>query len=89
MRPSGAGIFCVRADAAAEGTARTPVVARHDGITVAVNGGDDPGRARALRDADRRRRSSPATCRPAGTAARCVRARAPSPWSGAAPATRS
>ncbi len=44
-------IFCVRADAAGEGTARTPVVARHDGITVAVSGGDDPVRARALRDA--------------------------------------
>jgi uroporphyrin-III C-methyltransferase/precorrin-2 dehydrogenase/sirohydrochlorin ferrochelatase len=44
-------IFCVRADAAAEGTARTPAVARHDGLTVAVNGGDDPARAVALRDA--------------------------------------
>ena len=44
-------IFCVRADAAQEGTARTSAVARHDGLTVAVNGGDDPGRAVALRDA--------------------------------------
>jgi uroporphyrin-III C-methyltransferase/precorrin-2 dehydrogenase/sirohydrochlorin ferrochelatase len=44
-------IFCVRADAAREGSARTPAVARHDGITVAVNGGDDPRRATALRDA--------------------------------------
>ncbi|WP_375487137.1 uroporphyrinogen-III C-methyltransferase [uncultured Jatrophihabitans sp.] len=44
-------IFCVRADAAAEGTARTPAVARLGEVTVAVNGGDDPGRARALRDA--------------------------------------
>jgi uroporphyrin-III C-methyltransferase/precorrin-2 dehydrogenase/sirohydrochlorin ferrochelatase len=44
-------IFCVRADAATEGTARTSAVARHDGVTVAVNGGDDPGRALALRDA--------------------------------------
>jgi uroporphyrin-III C-methyltransferase/precorrin-2 dehydrogenase/sirohydrochlorin ferrochelatase len=44
-------IFCVRADAAAEGTARTPAVVRHDGITVAVNGGDDPVRAARLRDA--------------------------------------
>ncbi|MGH3277248.1 MAG: uroporphyrinogen-III C-methyltransferase, partial [Streptosporangiaceae bacterium] len=44
-------VFCVRADAAALGTARTPAVARHDGMTVAVNGGDDPGRATALRDA--------------------------------------
>ena len=44
-------IFCVRADEASGGTARTPAVARHDDITVAVNGGDDPGRAVALRDA--------------------------------------
>jgi len=44
-------VFCVRADAAAEGTARTPAVARHDGVVVAVNGGDDPARAAALRDA--------------------------------------
>ena len=44
-------IFCVRADDATGATARTPAVARHDGITVAVNGGDDPGRAVALRDA--------------------------------------
>ena len=44
-------VFCVRADAAGGGTARTSAVARHDGLTVAVNGGDDPGRAVALRDA--------------------------------------
>jgi uroporphyrin-III C-methyltransferase/precorrin-2 dehydrogenase/sirohydrochlorin ferrochelatase len=44
-------VFCVRADAAAAGTARTSAVAHHDGMTVAVNGGDDPGRAVALRDA--------------------------------------
>jgi uroporphyrin-III C-methyltransferase/precorrin-2 dehydrogenase/sirohydrochlorin ferrochelatase len=44
-------IFCVRADLADGGTARTSAVARHDGVTVAVNGGDDPGRAIALRDA--------------------------------------
>jgi uroporphyrin-III C-methyltransferase/precorrin-2 dehydrogenase/sirohydrochlorin ferrochelatase len=44
-------IFCVRADAAADGTARTAAVARHDGLTVAVNGDADPGRAVALRDA--------------------------------------
>ena len=44
-------IFCVRADLADGGTARTSAVARHDGVTVAVNGGDDPGRAVALRDA--------------------------------------
>jgi uroporphyrin-III C-methyltransferase/precorrin-2 dehydrogenase/sirohydrochlorin ferrochelatase len=44
-------IFCVRADLAAAGTARTPAVLRRDGVTVAVSGGDDPGRAVALRDA--------------------------------------
>jgi uroporphyrin-III C-methyltransferase/precorrin-2 dehydrogenase/sirohydrochlorin ferrochelatase len=44
-------IFCVRADAAAGGTARTPAVLRRDGMTVAVTGGDDPRRAVALRDA--------------------------------------
>jgi uroporphyrin-III C-methyltransferase/precorrin-2 dehydrogenase/sirohydrochlorin ferrochelatase len=44
-------IFCVRADDATGGTARTPAVLRRDDITVAVNGGDDPRRARALRDA--------------------------------------
>ncbi|MFN2563073.1 MAG: uroporphyrinogen-III C-methyltransferase [Jatrophihabitans sp.] len=44
-------IFCVRADAAASGTARTSAVARHEGITVAVNGDDDPARSMALRDA--------------------------------------
>jgi len=44
-------VFCVRADSAAAGTARTPAVARHDGVMVAVNGGDDPVRAAVLRDA--------------------------------------
>ncbi|MGI8679164.1 MAG: uroporphyrinogen-III C-methyltransferase [Jatrophihabitans sp.] len=44
-------VFCVRADAAAEGSARSAAVARHDEMTVAVNGGDDPRRAVALRDA--------------------------------------
>ncbi len=47
----GRRIFCIRADAAAGGTARVPAVLRRDGITVAVNGGDDPARAVALRDA--------------------------------------
>jgi uroporphyrin-III C-methyltransferase/precorrin-2 dehydrogenase/sirohydrochlorin ferrochelatase len=45
------GIFCVRADDAAAGTARTSAVLTRDGLTVAVNGGDDPRRAMALRDA--------------------------------------
>ncbi len=44
-------IFCVRADDAARGSARTSAVARFDGVTVAVNGGDDPLRALGLRDA--------------------------------------
>jgi uroporphyrin-III C-methyltransferase/precorrin-2 dehydrogenase/sirohydrochlorin ferrochelatase len=44
-------IFCVRSDAAAGGSARTPAVLRRDGLTVAVTGGDDPLRAVALRDA--------------------------------------
>jgi uroporphyrin-III C-methyltransferase / precorrin-2 dehydrogenase / sirohydrochlorin ferrochelatase len=44
-------IFCVRADQAGGGSARTPAVLRRDEVTVAVNGGDDPGRAVALRDA--------------------------------------
>jgi len=46
-------IFCVRADAAVGGTARTPAVARSDDVTVAVNAGDDPRRAARLRDAVR------------------------------------
>ncbi|HLY34887.1 MAG TPA: uroporphyrinogen-III C-methyltransferase, partial [Jatrophihabitantaceae bacterium] len=44
-------VFCVRADRAGDGTARTPAVLRRDGLTVAVTGGDDPLRAVALRDA--------------------------------------
>ena len=45
------GMFCVRADRATGGTARVPAVLRRDGLTVTVNGGDDPVRAVALRDA--------------------------------------
>jgi uroporphyrin-III C-methyltransferase/precorrin-2 dehydrogenase/sirohydrochlorin ferrochelatase len=44
-------VFCVRADAAVGGSARTPATLRRDGLTVAVSGGDDPLRAVALRDA--------------------------------------
>jgi uroporphyrin-III C-methyltransferase/precorrin-2 dehydrogenase/sirohydrochlorin ferrochelatase len=44
-------VFCVRADEASAGTARTPAVLRRDDLTVAVNGGDDPRRAVALRNA--------------------------------------
>ena len=43
--------FCIRADAAAGGTARVPAVLRRGDLVVAVNGGDDPRRAGALRDA--------------------------------------
>jgi len=45
------GVFCVRADDAAAGSARTPAVLERDGLTVAVNGGDDPRRAVAVRNA--------------------------------------
>ncbi|MEO5653584.1 MAG: uroporphyrinogen-III C-methyltransferase [Marmoricola sp.] len=47
-------IFCVRADAAADGTAYTPAVGSHDGVTVAVVGSSasdrDPRRSATLRD---------------------------------------
>jgi len=45
------GTFCVRADDAAGGTARTLTSVHRDGVTVAVSGGDDPRRAVTLRDA--------------------------------------
>ena len=44
-------IFCVRADNATGGSARVPAVLQRDGLTVSVNGGDDPRRASALRNA--------------------------------------
>jgi len=44
-------VFCVRSDEASGGTARVPAVAEKDGLIVAVNGGDDPLRAVALRNA--------------------------------------
>jgi uroporphyrin-III C-methyltransferase/precorrin-2 dehydrogenase/sirohydrochlorin ferrochelatase len=44
-------VFCIRADDATGGTARSAAAVRHGDITVAVSGGDDPGRATALRDA--------------------------------------
>ena len=53
------GIWCVRADDAQASAAWTPAVLRgrdggpHEGITVAVTGGGDPGRAVALRNAIR------------------------------------
>jgi uroporphyrin-III C-methyltransferase/precorrin-2 dehydrogenase/sirohydrochlorin ferrochelatase len=44
--------WCVRADDASASAAWTPAVARSaDGVLVAVSGGGDPGRARAIRDA--------------------------------------
>ncbi len=45
------GVFCVRADDANGGSARTPAIVERDGLTVAVTGGDDPRRSTALRDA--------------------------------------
>jgi uroporphyrin-III C-methyltransferase / precorrin-2 dehydrogenase / sirohydrochlorin ferrochelatase len=51
-RADDAGIWCVRADLAEESSAHTPAIAQGpDGIQVAVSGGGDPGRARAIRDA--------------------------------------
>jgi uroporphyrin-III C-methyltransferase/precorrin-2 dehydrogenase/sirohydrochlorin ferrochelatase len=44
--------WCVRADDASASAAWTPAVARtEDGVLVAVSGGGDPGRSRAIRDA--------------------------------------
>ncbi|MFN8149279.1 MAG: NAD(P)-dependent oxidoreductase, partial [Candidatus Nanopelagicales bacterium] len=45
-------VWCVRADDASASAAWTPAVARGaDGVLVAVSGGGDPGRSRAVRDA--------------------------------------
>lgn len=44
-------VFCVRGDDARGGSARTPAVARRGPVVIAVSGGDDPGRAMALRSA--------------------------------------
>lgn len=44
-------IFCVRSDDASHGTAWTPAVGRHDGVTVAVLSNREPRRSAALRDA--------------------------------------
>ena len=44
-------VFCVRADVAAGGSARTPAVLRKNGLTVAITGGDDPRRSQRLRAA--------------------------------------
>lgn len=47
-----AGTWCVRADRAVASAAHVPAVATGpDGVQVAVSGGADPGRARAVRDA--------------------------------------
>jgi len=47
-----AGVWCVRADRAQASPAHVPAVASGpDGVLVAVSGGGDPGRARAVRDA--------------------------------------
>jgi uroporphyrin-III C-methyltransferase/precorrin-2 dehydrogenase/sirohydrochlorin ferrochelatase len=44
-------IFCVRADAGERGTAVTPAVGEHDGLTVGVLSGGDPKRSGAVRAA--------------------------------------
>jgi uroporphyrin-III C-methyltransferase / precorrin-2 dehydrogenase / sirohydrochlorin ferrochelatase len=44
-------IWCVRADKAAASAARTPAVARHGDITIAVTSGGDPRRSQRLRSA--------------------------------------
>jgi uroporphyrin-III C-methyltransferase/precorrin-2 dehydrogenase/sirohydrochlorin ferrochelatase len=44
-------IFCVRADDATGGTAWTPAVGRHAGVTVAVLGNREPRRSAGVRDA--------------------------------------
>ena len=47
-----AHVWCVRADDASRSAAWTPAVARGaEGVVVAVSGGGDPGRSRAIRDA--------------------------------------
>lgn len=46
-----AWVFRVRADDATTASAWTPAVGRHDGITVAVSSGGDPGRAAVVGDA--------------------------------------
>ena len=46
------GIWCVRADRAGESAAHVPALATGpDGVQIAVSGGGDPGRARAIRNA--------------------------------------
>ncbi len=44
-------VWCVRADDAAASAARTPAVARHGDVTVAVTSGGDPRRSQRLRSA--------------------------------------
>ncbi|MGE3285603.1 MAG: uroporphyrinogen-III C-methyltransferase [Pseudonocardia sp.] len=44
-------VFCVRADDAAAGSAVTPAVGRHDGLTVGVLAGGHPRRSAAVRTA--------------------------------------
>jgi uroporphyrin-III C-methyltransferase/precorrin-2 dehydrogenase/sirohydrochlorin ferrochelatase len=44
-------IFCVRADAGELGTAVTPAVGEHDGLTVGVLSGGDPRRSASVRSA--------------------------------------
>jgi uroporphyrin-III C-methyltransferase/precorrin-2 dehydrogenase/sirohydrochlorin ferrochelatase len=43
-------VFCVRADAGAQGSAVTPAVGEHDGLLVGVLAGGQPSRSAAVRD---------------------------------------
>ena len=88
-RPSGARIFCARADDRAASSVWTPAIGRQGDLVVGVHGGGDPQRAVAVRDAvvagltdgtHRRPRLARAVGRRPRRAAWC--------WSAAAPATR-
>lgn len=75
--------WCVRSDDAGAATAWTPATGRSEGVTVAVLTGRDPRRSAAVRDAVVEGLRD-------GTLAAPATATAPraSPWSAAAPATR-
>ena len=74
--------FCVRSDDATQGSAWTPAVGRHAGVTVAVLGNREPRRSAALRDeilealreGTHRRVRTTATGRPASPSSVAVRA---------------
>lgn len=81
-------VFCVRADAAVDGSAVTPATFAQDGLAVGVLAGESTVGPR--RSAPRSGRRWPAGWSPRSPSRRPVRRwPAPSPWSAAAPATRS